>query len=129
MSVRRNGLRIIGLRNSISGGDTHMLKRFLILATLGLMASMTALASSDREDDVARTQKSTQVFNDIMSAPDKGIPHDLLNKATCGGSSRGSRIGHPTRAKAGRLFPGGLRSASSSAVTMAAASRCAARPA
>src|SRR6202046_5709959 len=83
MSVRRNGLRIIGLRNSISGGDTHMLKRFLILATLGLMASMTAFASSDREDDVARTQKSTQVFNDIMSAPDKGIPHDLLNKAKC----------------------------------------------
>ena len=60
-----------------------MLKRFLILATLGLMASMTAFASSDREDDVARTQKSTQVFNDIMSAPDKGIPHDLLNKAKC----------------------------------------------
>jgi SH3 domain-containing YSC84-like protein 1 len=60
-----------------------MLKRFLILATLGLMASMTALASSDREDDVARTQKATQVFNDIMSAPDKGIPHDLLNKAKC----------------------------------------------
>jgi lipid-binding SYLF domain-containing protein len=60
-----------------------MLKRFLILATLGLMASMTALASSDREDDVARTHKSAQVFSEIMSAPDKGIPHDLLNKAKC----------------------------------------------
>jgi lipid-binding SYLF domain-containing protein len=60
-----------------------MLKRFLILATLALMASMTALASSDREDDVARTHKSAQVFSEIMSAPDKGIPHDLLNKAKC----------------------------------------------
>src|ERR1700728_4615541 len=82
MSLRRNGLLIIGLRNSTSGGDTHMLKRFLILATLALMASMTALAS-DREDDVSRTHKAAQVFNDIMSAPDKGIPHDLLNKARC----------------------------------------------
>jgi lipid-binding SYLF domain-containing protein len=60
-----------------------MLKRFLILATLALMASMTALASSDREDDVNRTHKAAQVFDEIMSAPDKGIPHDLLNKARC----------------------------------------------
>src|ERR1700728_894696 len=82
MSLRRNGLLIIGLRNWTSGGDTLMLKRFLILATLALMASMTALAS-DREDDVSRTHKAAQVFNDIMSAPDKGIPHDLLNKARC----------------------------------------------
>lgn len=59
-----------------------MLKRFLVLATLGLMASMTAFAS-DREDDVSRTHKSAQVFSEIMSAPDKGIPHDLLNKAKC----------------------------------------------
>src|SRR5580658_1706875 len=59
-----------------------MLKRFLILATLALMASMTAMAS-DREDDVSRTHKAAQVFDEIMSAPDKGIPHDLLNKARC----------------------------------------------
>jgi lipid-binding SYLF domain-containing protein len=59
-----------------------MLKRFLILATLTLMASMTVMAS-DREDDVSRTHKAAQVFNEIMSAPDKGIPHDLLNKAKC----------------------------------------------
>ena len=59
-----------------------MFKRFLILATLALMASMTALAS-DREDDVSRTHKAAQVFDEIMSAPDKGIPHDLLNKARC----------------------------------------------
>src|SRR5579862_8412639 len=59
-----------------------MMKRFLILATLTLMASMTAMAS-DREDDVSRTHKAAQVFDEIMSAPDKGIPHDLLNKARC----------------------------------------------
>lgn len=59
-----------------------MLKRFLILATLALLTTMTAVAS-DREDDVSRTHKAAQVFNEIMSTPDQGIPHDLLNKAKC----------------------------------------------
>ena len=59
-----------------------MLKRFLILSTLALLATMTAFAS-DREDDVSRTHKAAQVFDEIMSAPDQGIPHDLLNKAKC----------------------------------------------
>ncbi len=59
-----------------------MLKRFLVLATLALVTTMTAVAS-DREDDVTRVHKAAQVFNEIMSAPDKGIPHDLLNKAKC----------------------------------------------
>jgi lipid-binding SYLF domain-containing protein len=59
-----------------------MWKRFLILATLTLLASMTAVAS-DREDDVTRVRKAAQVFDEIMSAPDHGIPHDLLNKAKC----------------------------------------------
>ncbi len=30
-------------------------------------------------------QKSTNVLNEVMSAPDKGIPHDLLDKAVCVG--------------------------------------------
>jgi lipid-binding SYLF domain-containing protein len=59
-----------------------MLKRFLVLSTLALLATMTAFAS-DREDDVSRTHKAAQVFDEIMSAPDQGIPHDLLNKAKC----------------------------------------------
>jgi lipid-binding SYLF domain-containing protein len=30
-------------------------------------------------------QKATNVLNEIMSTPDKGIPHDLLDKAVCVG--------------------------------------------
>jgi len=30
-------------------------------------------------------QKATNVMNEIMSTPDKGIPHDLLDKAVCVG--------------------------------------------
>jgi len=59
-----------------------MLKRLVILTTLGLLATLTAVAS-DREEDVSRTQKSAHVFKEIMDTPDHGIPHDLLNKARC----------------------------------------------
>jgi lipid-binding SYLF domain-containing protein len=32
---------------------------------------------------VNRTHKAAQVFKEIMSTPDHGIPHDLLNSAKC----------------------------------------------
>jgi lipid-binding SYLF domain-containing protein len=59
-----------------------MLKRLLIVATMILVAAPLAIAS-DREDDVARTQKAAQVFKEIMDTPDRGIPHDLLDRAKC----------------------------------------------
>lgn len=59
-----------------------MLKRILIFSTLVLAVTQFA-AASDREDDVARTQKSAHVFKEIMDTPDKGIPQDLLAKAKC----------------------------------------------
>jgi len=33
----------------------------------------------------SQLQKATDVMNEIMSTPDKGIPHDLLDKAVCVG--------------------------------------------
>jgi lipid-binding SYLF domain-containing protein len=39
--------------------------------------------ASDRGDDIGRIQKATQVFQEIMRTPDKGIPQDLLEKAKC----------------------------------------------
>ena len=59
-----------------------MCKRFLLLAAATMLAAAT-VAASDRQDDVSRTRKAAQVFNEIMSAPDKGVPHDLLAKAKC----------------------------------------------
>ena len=59
-----------------------MLKRLMIFATMVLVAAPLAIAS-DREDDVARTQKAAQVFKEIMDTPDRGIPHDLLDRAKC----------------------------------------------
>ena len=59
-----------------------MLKRILIATTLVLLVTLTAVAS-DRDDDVNRTNKATQVFKEIMNTPDQGIPSDLLESAKC----------------------------------------------
>ena len=59
-----------------------MLKRLLIGTTLGLLVTISAFAS-DREDDVKRTQKATEVFKEIMNTPDQGIPQDLLRSTKC----------------------------------------------
>jgi lipid-binding SYLF domain-containing protein len=58
------------------------LKRILMFSALTLVVTQIAVAS-DREDDVAHTQKAAQVFKEIMDTPDKGIPHDLLESAKC----------------------------------------------
>jgi lipid-binding SYLF domain-containing protein len=59
-----------------------MLKRLLIVTTLVVLATLTAVAS-DREDDINRTNKAAQVFKEIMSTPDQGIPQNLLESAKC----------------------------------------------
>ena len=59
-----------------------MSKHLLIFSTILLLVAPVALAS-DREDDVARAQKSAQVFKEIMDTPDQGIPHGLLDSAKC----------------------------------------------
>jgi lipid-binding SYLF domain-containing protein len=54
----------------------------LIVSVAGLALVLPALAS-DRDDDLGRIQKATQVFQEIMQTPDRGIPRDLLEKARC----------------------------------------------
>lgn len=54
------------------------MKRFgLIVLLLALCAPVFAAES--------QFQKATNVLNEVMSTPDKGIPQDLLNKAVCVG--------------------------------------------
>jgi lipid-binding SYLF domain-containing protein len=52
--------------------------RLVLLATL----ATTALYSQEETPD-HRLRTSTAVLHEIMSAPDKGIPKDLLGKAQC----------------------------------------------
>ena len=59
-----------------------MSRNWLIASIAGLGLVLPAFAS-DRGDDIGRIQKATQVFQEIMRTPDKGIPQDLLEKAKC----------------------------------------------
>ena len=59
-----------------------MFKSVLIVSIAGFGLILPASAS-DREDDLGRIQKATKVFEEVMSAPDQGIPHDLLERAKC----------------------------------------------
>ena len=61
-----------------------MSRKILFVSTVVLLLCMPVIASaSDRDDDVIRTRKATQVFREIMDAPDKGVPQELLESAKC----------------------------------------------
>ena len=54
----------------------------LLMSAMGLVGTY-AFAGSAREDSVDRLQRSVTVLNAIMSAPDKGIPEEVLSNAKC----------------------------------------------
>ncbi len=56
-----------------------MKKVALVVAVL-VLCSPALFAS-----DTTQLEKATDVINEIMRTPDKGIPHDLLNRAVCVG--------------------------------------------
>lgn len=58
-----------------------MLKTLLLTITAGGVLC----AWSKPVEAIQRIHEADQVFNEIMSAPDKGIPQDLLSKAHCVG--------------------------------------------
>ena len=53
-----------------------------ILATLVILFPVIASANG-REDTMKRIRQAGEVFSEIMSAPDRGIPQDILDKAQC----------------------------------------------
>ncbi len=50
----------------------------LVLFTLVGLVGSVAWASSAREDSAERLQNAANVLNEIMSAPDKGIPEEVV---------------------------------------------------
>jgi lipid-binding SYLF domain-containing protein len=53
------------------------------IALLTLSLSTLAFAGSSEQDTTGRLQAAGTVMNEIMSAPDKGIPEEVLNGAKC----------------------------------------------
>jgi SH3 domain-containing YSC84-like protein 1 len=58
------------------------LKKYAI-ALLTLSLSTFAFAGAAEQDSNARLQAAGTVINEIMAAPDKGIPEEVLNGAKC----------------------------------------------
>src|SRR5271165_563040 len=55
----------------------------LRLALTFALAPVLLPAGNDRAKDIKIIGESANVFREIMSAPDKGVPHDILSKAQC----------------------------------------------
>jgi SH3 domain-containing YSC84-like protein 1 len=60
-----------------------MRKQAILYLMMTLALSLSARAGSTREDDIHRVEDSAQIFQEIMSTPDKAIPEDLLGSAQC----------------------------------------------
>lgn len=57
-----------------------MKKMWLVLV---IIAFMTPAWAGDRQDQVEKLQNSATVLNEIMTAPDSGIPEEILGEAKC----------------------------------------------
>ncbi len=54
-----------------------------VVTLLMLLAFCGAAVADDRSDDVERVRSAAGVLNEIMSAPDKGIPEEIITSAKC----------------------------------------------
>ncbi len=54
-----------------------------ICAALALLSAMAFAADDDREKELGRVKSATNVLHEIMAAPDKGIPSEILSDADC----------------------------------------------
>jgi len=58
-------------------------RRIFIVVFVTVFLLTPAFADSDRQDDIQRIHNSAEVLQEIMSTPDKAIPHELLESAKC----------------------------------------------
>jgi lipid-binding SYLF domain-containing protein len=54
-----------------------------ILISLVVLLATTAALAGDRADDIERLQSGATVIKEIMSAPDSGVPDEIINNAKC----------------------------------------------
>ncbi len=65
----------------------------LVAQILLLLLVSSAAIAADRGDEVKRLRRATDVFQEMMKTPDKGIPQDLLDKSECIGVVPGLKKG------------------------------------
>jgi len=57
----------------------------IVLCSAVLLGCVNLAYADDREDEVKRVKAAAEVLDEIMAAPDKGIPQDLMETALCVG--------------------------------------------
>jgi SH3 domain-containing YSC84-like protein 1 len=63
----------------VTGSGREQMKKLAMVFFVAVMFSGWAFAKEDQ------LQKATNVLDEIMNTPDRGIPHDLFEKAVCVG--------------------------------------------
>jgi SH3 domain-containing YSC84-like protein 1 len=58
------------------------MKRFIVFLLMGCLGTL-AWAGDQKKDVTERLQMATDVLNQMTSAPDKGIPEEVLDSAKC----------------------------------------------
>src|SRR5438309_839994 len=61
----------------------HCARFQMYILCLLLISALTAFGADDKKEVAQRLQNATAVMHEIMATPDKGIPQDLLDKASC----------------------------------------------
>lgn len=56
---------------------------FLAAALFTPVLAQDSKMARDMKDEIEQSQKASKVFNEIMDAPDKAIPQDILDRAEC----------------------------------------------
>lgn len=54
-----------------------------VLISLVVLLSTTAAFAGDRADDIERLRSGATVIKEIMSAPDAGVPDEIINSSKC----------------------------------------------
>lgn len=60
-----------------------MKMRLLICGALMFGLALPAVAGSTRNDDLARIQSATEVFQDIVNTPESSVPLSIIQSAAC----------------------------------------------
>jgi lipid-binding SYLF domain-containing protein len=55
----------------------------ILIALVVLLSTTAALAADGRADDIERLQNGATVISEIMSAPDSGVPDEIIHSAKC----------------------------------------------
>jgi len=59
------------------------MKRAFLLFSLAILLSGLAFAEGDRDKTISRLDDAGTILNEIMSAPDSGIPEEIFSSAKC----------------------------------------------